>query len=198
ERWCRAHNPGLPHRGGPPKGNRNAVTHGLYARWFTADERQQLEDVAGIPALTGEIAVLRVALARLLAANADDALTVADRLAAVAHAVDSIGRALRTERYLSGEAAAGLAAALLALMTELGLGDGAAEHAGHAGHAGRGGAARQRSPLSPPGGHPAPPAPSSPRPPPRARDDRTGGAALSRTCNDRPVRVDASVTCGRR
>ena len=73
ERWCRAHNPGLPHRGGPPKGNRNAVTHGLYARWFTADERQQLEDVAGIPGLTGEIAVLRVALARLLAAYAYDA-----------------------------------------------------------------------------------------------------------------------------
>lgn len=122
ERWCRAHHPGLPRRGGAPAGNRNAYRHGLYARWFSTAEREQLADVAGLQGLTAEISVLRVAIARLLAAGDDD-LSAAERLAVVARGVDAIGRALRTQRLLSGEHADGLAAALEQVLAELGVGD---------------------------------------------------------------------------
>lgn len=121
EAWCRSHHPGLPRSGGAPAGNRNSYRHGLYARWFTEDERRQLADIAGLRGLTGEISVLRVALARLL--TADGELTPAERLAMVARGVDAIGRALRTQRVLSGEQAEAFAGALLQAVTELGVGD---------------------------------------------------------------------------
>lgn len=121
EQWCRSHHPGLPRSGGAPVGNRNAQTHGLYARWFSPDERQELSDVAGLSGLTGEISVLRVALARLLA---DTGTNSADRVLVVSRALDSLGRALRNQRVLDGERSTQLMDALEAVLDELGIGDG--------------------------------------------------------------------------
>lgn len=121
EPWCRAHHPALPRRGGAPAGNRNAWRHGLYARWFSAEERAQLAEVAGLEGLTAEVAVLRVALARLLASGDAD-LTAAERLAVVARGVDALGRALRTQRLLTGGRAEGLAEAFDQVLAELGIG----------------------------------------------------------------------------
>ncbi len=119
---CRSHEPSLPRNGGAPKGNRNALRHGLYQRWFNPEERQALEEMAGLQGLSGEIAVLRVALARLLSDD-QGGISAADRLVLVARGVDSLSRALRAQRVLDGDRANGLLDGLEAVLAELGLGD---------------------------------------------------------------------------
>lgn len=117
--WCRSHHPGLPRTGGAPAGNRNARTHGLYARWFTPVELAELEAVSGPAGLTGEIAALRVAISRLLG---DGAVSPADALVVMGRGVDSLGRALRNQRVLAEERSGALLDALESVLEELGIG----------------------------------------------------------------------------
>lgn len=96
---------------------------GLYRRFFTEEEVQEIEEVASSNELTLEdvIEVLKVLIARVVDREKDPSKA----LPLVARGVRSLVSVLKAKRALSGEAADGLAAAfaqaLDELSTELGI-----------------------------------------------------------------------------
>ncbi len=96
---------------------------GLYRRFFTEEEVQEIEEVASSNqlALDDVIEVLKVLIGRVVDREADPSKA----LPLVAKGVRSLVSALKARRALSGEAADGLAAAfaqaLDELSTELGI-----------------------------------------------------------------------------
>ncbi len=50
--------------GGAPRGNKNALKHGFYAKAFTADEKKRLDDQGALDVLA-EINLIRVSLDKL-------------------------------------------------------------------------------------------------------------------------------------
>ena len=87
-------------RGAQP-GNSNALKHGLYARYFTQTERDDLEQHE---VLDSEIDMLRVAIQRLFSrtANADEK-TLTASLNALARASASLARLIEANRKMSGK-----------------------------------------------------------------------------------------------
>jgi len=96
---------------------------GFYSRTLTEDELLDVSHLAaaGDVSLDGEIAVLRVAMRRVLEADIDPAKT----LQLLSRGVGQLATLMRAKRALSGEAADGLAdafaKALDELSTELGI-----------------------------------------------------------------------------
>jgi len=96
---------------------------GLYRRFFTEEEVQEIEEVAssGELALDDVIEVLKVLIGRVVDREEDSSKA----LPLVERGVRSLVSALKAKRALSGEAADGLAAAfaqaLDELSTELGI-----------------------------------------------------------------------------
>ncbi|MGB3905783.1 MAG: hypothetical protein WBB22_12750 [Anaerolineae bacterium] len=96
---------------------------GFYTRTFSEDELLDVAHLAaaGDVSLDGEIAVLRVAMRRVLEADIDPAKT----LQLLSRGVGQLATLMRAKRALSGEAADGLAdafaKALDELSTELGI-----------------------------------------------------------------------------
>lgn len=84
-------------RGAQP-GNTNALKHGLYARYFTQTEK---DDLDGQFILDSEIAMLRVAIQRLFSrtGNADEKTLIAS-LTALARASASLARIIEANRRI--------------------------------------------------------------------------------------------------
>lgn len=105
---------------GPPTGNQNARKHGFYSRQLTNQELADLIAAGDDLALADEIAINRVLLQRLLAAlETADAETLATIAPIILSGTRTIGRLLRDQRALSGEAADGIAGALAQALDEL-------------------------------------------------------------------------------
>jgi hypothetical protein len=117
---CSAHS-GRNKGAGAPLGSQNARKHGFYGRQLTGRELSDLVQFAGDMSLDDEIALNRVLLQRLLAAletaDAETLITIAPLILSGTRAV---GRLLRDQRALSGEAADGIAGALAQALDELG------------------------------------------------------------------------------
>jgi hypothetical protein len=64
--FCHGHNPQSVKSGGAPEGNKNAVRNGLYSKYLSAEEQEQLALVGDIPGLDGEIEAARVDVMRAL------------------------------------------------------------------------------------------------------------------------------------
>lgn len=76
-------------KGGAPKGNRNAVTHGFYSKFFTATEKELLK-AESKKDVESEIKLLRVHIARLNQQISYDAI----------YHSDDKGNESRDEHYL--------------------------------------------------------------------------------------------------
>lgn len=111
--FCHAHNPASVKSGGAPAHNQNARTHGLYSRYLTEAERALLNatDNEAAAGLDEEIVILRVQIARALAAGADPTKTVL-----------AVARLKQIQRQLEGEGATGIVEAVNQILSELGLG----------------------------------------------------------------------------
>ncbi len=117
---CAAHS-GRIKGAGAPIGNQNARKHGFYSRQFTNRELADLVAAGDDIALSDEIAVNRILLQRLLAAlETADAETLVTIAPLILSSTRAIGRLLRDQRALSGEAADGIAGALAQALDELG------------------------------------------------------------------------------
>jgi hypothetical protein len=106
-------------RGAQPQ-NQNARTLGIYSAALTADEETVLALLASKPDMLDEIALLRLVIRR--AAMTDTNGSVLEQIAA---GVDTLARAMKVNKSLSGETArqfeAALAQVLDSLADELGL-----------------------------------------------------------------------------
>lgn len=111
---CAAHG-GAQKPPGAPVGNRNATTHGLYAS-NTTPHALTISDI--ISDLAAKQETLSDYIQAQLATNADlDALT--NLFALHAQTASRLGRLLRDQRALSGQAADGLAGAIGQALDEL-------------------------------------------------------------------------------
>lgn len=89
----------------------------IYRRFFTAEEIQEIEDMAtNAHSLDEEIEMLKVLLRRVLEREKDPRKAL--KLASVG--VKRLADTLRAKRALSGEAADGLAAAMAQALDEIG------------------------------------------------------------------------------
>ena len=147
--YCRAHDPNKPpRRSGAPKGNKNALRHGGYARrtqapadWPDPDIRQLAKDLDHCN--TQLLEYLRALQAQAAAQQSDsdqsavrslsphaasgDPLSemlspdqVAKVVAIFGQNASRIGRLLRDQRAISGEAADGIAGAIAQILEEVG------------------------------------------------------------------------------
>lgn len=90
--------------GGAPKGNKNALKHGFYARFHTREENQQLREMQG--SVRDEIDNLRV-MAQHLNHELNDCQDQEFLLKAIrtlAKLFDSIGSLEKVEAFLTGRA----------------------------------------------------------------------------------------------
>ena len=117
--FCHGHNPQSIKSGGAPEGNKNAVRNGLYSKYLSADEQEALALVGEAPGLDGEIEAARVAVLRALR-------DAGGKPGEVGRAALVVGRLLQIQRQLQGDQAAGLISSITQVLTELGLGGGAA------------------------------------------------------------------------
>ena len=91
---------------GAPKGNTNALKHGFYSRRFKKQEASTLDNLSntGLPHLTSEIALLRVALDRTFEQlSNDEEVRWIDNLSEIGLAATRIASILRTQKYLDGD-----------------------------------------------------------------------------------------------
>jgi hypothetical protein len=93
-----------------PKGNNNALKHGLYARSF---RRQEVEDFdalreGGMENLISEIGILRIAISRTFA-QANDAEAAGETidwiayLSGIGEAATRVATMLKTQKFLEGD-----------------------------------------------------------------------------------------------
>ena len=122
---CRAHlTPKLPSQGEDTSpGESNHLTHGFYSRHYTIQELADLLDKAEIPGLDEEITAARIAIRRLLSYLAENG-PIPDRdfqaaIALVFTGAATIGRLLRHQQLLSGEAADTIAGGLGAIINQI-------------------------------------------------------------------------------
>lgn len=100
-----------PKKRGAPRGNRNALKHGLYSAAYRADERRRLSSIPSDDSLHEEINVIRIAMYRFLKAlrASSDSLDVTTQLAAL-RAINlsarSITSLLRAQSFASSTSAA--------------------------------------------------------------------------------------------
>ena len=97
---------------GAQPGNTNAMTHGFYSDALDDAELADLARAREIQGLDEEIALLRVKLKRIARLNPDNA-------SVLIKALEALSRALVAKHRISGEARAGLDAALSQALTEL-------------------------------------------------------------------------------
>ena len=110
-------------REGPSPGESNHLTHGFYSRHYTIQELADLLDKAEIPGLDEEITAARIAIRRLLSYLAENG-PIPDRdfqaaIALVFTGAATIGRLLRHQQLLSGEAADTIAGGLGAIINQI-------------------------------------------------------------------------------
>jgi hypothetical protein len=116
---CSAHGGGRAPVGGPP-GSRNARTHGFYV-----DQVAPLPKPDDIPDSIAEVihdlAVKQARLSRIIndQPDSEDILILARLLQLHAQTASRLGRLLRDQRALSGEAADGISAAIAQALDEL-------------------------------------------------------------------------------
>jgi len=116
---CSAHGGGRAPVGAPP-GNQNARTHGFYAH-----DAAPLPDLGDIPdsiaKVIRDLAVKQARLSKIINGKPDseDILILARLLQLHAQTASRLGRLLRDERALSGEAADGISAAIAQALNEL-------------------------------------------------------------------------------
>lgn len=107
---------------GAPKGNRNAVTHGFYSQFYTAEELEDLASAAVAGDLSDEIALLRVRIRRALEEGVE--------LSVISGALGRLQQLMKAQRVISGDAMSefeqAMADVLAELTEELGLGLGGA------------------------------------------------------------------------
>ena len=113
-------------RRGAQPGNRNALKHGFYGRYFENLEAGDLDAVQA-DGLQDEIAMMRIVTRRVLKysqriENIEDAITV---LGALGIASKRLANLLKTQKILgedrSGDAAAAISQALSEVVKELGI-----------------------------------------------------------------------------
>lgn len=115
--FCRTHaaklNGGtLP--GGAPKHNQNAKTHGFYAKHVNVRDLQSALDVHGVD---GEIAVLRVKIADVLASG----LPITETAPLLRQLITSLTLLLKLQQLLNPKSTNDLDDALANVLTEMGL-----------------------------------------------------------------------------
>jgi len=81
-------------RGGQ-QGNQNARTHGYYSKTLTPQQRETLQDTAGLDGLDQEIAILRVKIASIVKNDPHN-------LRVLMLALSSLARLLQTKQLLDG------------------------------------------------------------------------------------------------
>jgi len=109
---CGAHGGGSKHPGAPA-GNSNAATHGLYAHTVCP---------ASIAEIIDDLAAKQARISAYIDSCIDDGLpvdTLAHLLALHGQNASRLGRLLRDQRALSGEAADGIAGAIAQALDEL-------------------------------------------------------------------------------
>ena len=108
--------------GGAPKGNQNRVVHGFYGRSFTLEEIADLVAYAVDMTLEDELAMVRVAVRRVMVKLKEEILLLEDfaRLVKLVFGgAMTIARLLRAKRILSGESADSISAAIAIVLDEL-------------------------------------------------------------------------------
>lgn len=106
-------------RGGQPR-NQNAVKHGFYSQMFTDLEVKDLESVMALD-LTGEIAMLRVALRRVfdVVATATEAEGALAALSALGQASTRLAGLLKVQKMVAGSGNVDVAGALSEALSEV-------------------------------------------------------------------------------
>jgi hypothetical protein len=116
--YCGLHD-GSGAKAGAPVRNQNARKHGFYARYITAEERDDLAVISALGlSLEGEIALLRVRLRRSLKEGVE--------LSVISRALGRLTQMMKAQKVISGDAASeweeAMADVLSELAEELGLG----------------------------------------------------------------------------
>jgi len=110
-------------REGPAPGESNHLSHGFYSRHYTIQELADLLDQAEIPGLDEEITAARIAIHRLLSyLTENDPIPDRDFQAAIAlvfTGASTIGRLLRHQQLLSGEAADTIAGGIGTILEQI-------------------------------------------------------------------------------
>jgi len=116
---CSAHGGGSAPVGAP-SGNQNARTHGFYAHELSPlPEPEDIPD--SIAEVIHDLAVKQARLSKVINGqrNSKDIQTLARLLALHAQTASRLGRLLRDQRALSGEAADGISSAIAQALDEL-------------------------------------------------------------------------------
>lgn len=109
--FCGLHD-GSSAKAGAPARNQSARTHGFYARYITAEEREDLTAISALGlSLEGEIGLLRVRLRRALDEGVD--------LSAISRALGRLTAMMKAEKVISGDAASEWEEAMADVLTEL-------------------------------------------------------------------------------
>lgn len=133
KRYCASHRsdehaPDLPAETGPDERRlrsdafARAARRGNYEQLIDQAVRQVIEAAGVDHSLDDEIGALRIILKRVIAMDALDG-DPRETAATVTRLVDSIVRAVRAQRALSGDLANDLTAALTTVLLEMGLGE---------------------------------------------------------------------------
>ena len=99
---------------GAPRGNRNAVKHGFYARVLSAANQIAIEEAAGCEGLDDEIAVLRWKIRVLLEKDPDN-------LELHLNAINTLAKLLKARYELSAEQKTSLRDAIFKVLTEVAI-----------------------------------------------------------------------------
>jgi len=99
---------------GAPLGNRNALTHGFYAKSLTEAEKLELNKARTIEGIDDEIALLRVKIQALIANDPENITLLLD-------ATGTLARLVRIRYRLSPKEEHGVKEAITKVLTELAL-----------------------------------------------------------------------------
>lgn len=99
---------------GAPRGNQNARKHGFYSRVLSEAERQDLEQATAVEGIDEEIALLRVKIKSVVAADPEN-------IRLIMQAVTILARLLRTKKNIDRKDSQGLRAAIANVLKDIAL-----------------------------------------------------------------------------
>jgi len=99
---------------GAPRGNQNARKHGFYSRVLSEAERQDLEQATAVEGIDEEIALLRVKIKSVVAADPGN-------IRLIMQAVTILARLLRTRQNIDKKDGQGLRAAIAKVLKDIAL-----------------------------------------------------------------------------
>ena len=100
---------------GAPKGNRNAVKHGLYSRVLDEAEKLDFKAASGVEGIDEEIALLRVEIMRAISSGDDKILRM------IVQATNALERLIRTRYKITAQQRSGLREAITTVLRDVAL-----------------------------------------------------------------------------